>query len=109
MEHEYDPETSRLIRSVISREPRFTEQDRAELLALAAYRDGLCPRCGRPIEVCTAHEETGPTFDAEYTMCRATAALLPLRAAKEKTSDNKPNPNFPAYIFGTTIRKIRKG
>lgn len=99
----YD-DTGRLVRSVTTREPLFTDLDRAELLALGVYRAGLCPLCGRPISVCTSHEEFGPEFRAEYTMCRATAAQLEIQRA---ITDNgkKQNPNAAAYLWSTTIRK----
>ena len=49
----------RLVRSVTVREPEWTEQDRAEILALGLYRSRLCPLHGGPIEECTSPEETG--------------------------------------------------
>lgn len=92
------------MRSVTTREPLFTEQDRAELLALALYRDGLCPKCGRPVDECTSDEEAGPSFGATYKVCRSTLALL---EAQRALSDGgkKPRPNAPAYLWGTTMRK----
>lgn len=87
-----------------TREPRFTEQDRAELIALSLYREGLCPLCKRPIEICTSHEETGPGFVASYTACRATLAILAEQRAQ--TDDGrKPRPNAPAYLWTTAERK----
>lgn len=67
-EHEYDGE--RLVRSVTTREPLYTEQDRAELHALGVYRDGLCPACGGPLDECTSHEATGPKFRPSWLLCR---------------------------------------
>lgn len=87
-----------------TREPRFTEQDTAELLALALYREGLCPKCGRPIEVCTSHEATGPEITASYVVCRSTLAIL----EQERGMTNggkKPRPNAPAYLWSTTVRE----
>lgn len=101
-EHEYDA-GGRLVRSVTIREPEFTEQDRGELLALAVYREGLCPLCGRPLEVCTSHEETGPEFTANFTACRATLAIIEQQRALSD-GGKKPRPNAPAYLWGTTIR-----
>lgn len=85
-----------------TREPLFTEQDRAELIALAIYRDGLCPKCGRPIEVCTSNEEGGPQFEVTWQTCRATRDLL---ERQRGTYGEKQHPNQAAHLWGTTIRK----
>lgn len=88
-----------------TREPRFTEQDRAELLAYDLYLEGLCHLCGRPLAVCTADEEkTGTDFVADYIPCRSTLAIL---ASQRALTDDgrKPRPNAPAYLWSTTIRK----
>lgn len=45
-------------------------------MALAIYRDSLCPKCGMPFEVCTSHEDTGPEFTVRVRRCRATDAKL---------------------------------
>lgn len=92
-----------LVRSVTTREPRYTEQDRAELLALALHREGLCPLCKRPIEVCTSHEETGPEFSATYTVCRSTLAVLEEQRGLTD-GGRRPRPNAPAYLWSTTMR-----
>jgi hypothetical protein len=89
---------------VTTREPLWTEQDRAELIALAIYREGLCPKCGRPVEVCTSDEASGPGFDATYSTCRSTLAILEQQRAISDGGKN-PKPNAPAYLWGTTIRK----
>jgi hypothetical protein len=102
-EHQYDG-AGRLVRSMTVREPLYTEQDRAELLAYELYLEGLCPLCGQPVEVCTSHEETGPEFTATYTMCRATAAQLERQRAMTD-GGRKPRLNAPAYLWST----IRKG
>lgn len=85
-----------------TREPLYTEQDRAELIALAVYRDGLCPACGRPLEVCTSDEETGAQFEVTWKTCRATRDLLERQRA---AYGEKDHPNRPAHLWGTTIRK----
>lgn len=72
------------------------------MLALAEYRAGLCPLCGRSVRVCTSHEETGPGFVAEYTACRATLAQLEKR--RSLTKDGKPSENAPAYLW--TVKQI---
>jgi len=101
-EHQYD-DAGRLVRSVTTREPEFTDQDRGELIALAVYREGLCPLCGRPLDVCTSHEDTGPEFAATWTACRATLAILEKQRAI--SDGKKPKPNAPAYLWAATIRK----
>jgi hypothetical protein len=83
VEHQYDGE--RLVRSVITREPLYTEQDRAELLALALYRDGLCPVCGGQLSECTSHEATGPKFKASAVRCRRRDVLSMAQTAKQDT------------------------
>ncbi len=94
----------RLVRSYTRAEPRYTEQDRAELIALALYREGLCHLCGRPLEVCTSQEETGPAFVADYTVCRA--ALAKIELWRGMTDDGKKNlPNAGAYLSAIKTRK----
>jgi len=89
---------------VTTREPLYTEQDRAELIALVVYRDSLCPKCGRLLDVCTSDEETGPQFEVRQSTCRSTLAIAEL---KNSLTDNgkKPIPYGEARLFGTTIRK----
>lgn len=92
----------RVVRTVTTREPEWTEYDRALMLALSVYRDSLCPKCGRPIEVCTAPEESGPQYEAVWRTCGATRYLLEKQRA---TYGDKPHPNRDAHLWGTTIRK----
>jgi hypothetical protein len=54
--------------------------------------------------VCTSHEETGPEFEAEYTVCRATLAQLErVRAMTE--GGEKSLPNARAYLWAIKTRK----
>ncbi|TDB82941.1 hypothetical protein E1091_18545 [Micromonospora fluostatini] len=70
-----------------TREPEWTEQDRAEVLALALYRRELCPcGCGHRYADTTSPEATGPRFAAERVVCRARLALMEAQQAAE-TSD----------------------
>jgi hypothetical protein len=72
-----------LVRSVTTREPEWTELDRAEVLALAEYRASLCPcGCGYLTSDTTSRWETGPEFDATHTTCRARAALVEAQNAE---------------------------
>ena len=81
---EYEHADGLVVRSVTYREPLYTEQDTALLLALAEYRAQLCPACGGPLAECTSHEATGPTFTAEFVRCRRRDALSMAQNAKER-------------------------
>lgn len=73
--HVYD-RRGRQIRSVTVSEPRWTDEDRAEVLAWALYRRSLCPcGCGHPARETTSHEETGPQYKATRIRCRARDVL----------------------------------
>lgn len=83
-------------------EPRWTDQDRAEVLAWREYQDSLCHLCGRPLEVCTSHEETGPQFTAKVSaVCRVTLAQLELYRAMTD-GGKKSLPNERAYLWAVT-------
>ncbi len=59
------------------REPRWTEQDRAELLALDLFRSLKCPcGCGLDMADTTSQEDGGPQFVASRVICRARLALI---------------------------------
>jgi hypothetical protein len=89
---------------VTTTEPRFTELDRGELLALAMHREGLCPLCGKPLDECTSNEEVGPAFAVEYTACRATMAKIEKQRAMFGDS-KKPDPYAPSYLWAVTTRR----
>lgn len=86
-EYEYDPDTGRLLRTVTTSEPEWTEQDRAEILALALYRSWLCPKCDGLLEECTSREEDGPEYRVRKIRCRATDELL---AEQSVTKSDRP-------------------
>lgn len=71
------------------------------MLALALYRDGLCPLCGRPRRVCAAAEGTH-AFDVVWEVCQATRRLSEFKRATY-TDDNYPD--RAAHLLGTTIKK----
>lgn len=76
---------NRLIRSVTSREPEWTEEDRAEILALRLFRAQYCPcGCGQKYADTTSPEETGPQFVVERTVCRARLALIEAQEANKR-------------------------
>jgi hypothetical protein len=64
----------------------WTEQDRAEVLALQLYRDSFCPcGCGLKAEDTLAPEESGPGFVVNQITCQARIVILEeQRAAAEK-------------------------
>ncbi|MGW5556848.1 hypothetical protein ACWER9_06450 [Micromonospora sp. NPDC003944] len=87
------------MRSVTTREPEWTEQDRAEVLALALYRAEFCPcGCGQRYVETTSDEETGPQFTADRVVCRARLALLEAQKAAA-TQD---------VVGGARIWRVRK-
>ena len=89
------------MRSVTVREPEWTEQDLAEVLAYADYEAGLCPGgCGHLLSDTTTHEDDGPEFDATATTCRACAARLEAQRAK---ADN--NPDASARIWTISMKR----
>lgn len=49
--HEYD-EAGRVVRSVTTAEPEWTEADRGLVLALLAEQRETCSACGHPMSVC---------------------------------------------------------
>ncbi len=89
------------MRAVTTREPLYTEQDRAELLALDVYRAGLCPLCGRPREVCTAPEGTYQ-IDTVWEVCQATRAVAEIQAGTY-TDDNYPHRR--AHLWGARLTR----
>ncbi len=72
------------------------------MIALALYREGLCPLCGGPIRLCTAPEEGGPEFEVIWQTCGATRTKL---EAQRGAYADKEHPNRAAHLWGTRIRK----
>lgn len=72
----YD-DLGRLVSSVP--EVEWDESEQTVMLALKHYRDGLCPKCGGPLALCTdpANEmryDAGLPFRCHATTARARAA-----------------------------------
>jgi hypothetical protein len=90
---------------VTTSEPAWTEQDRAEILALALYRSWLCPcGCGQLVEDTTADEATsGVSFAVTRSTCRARLALLEAQRAADQ--GKQPSPNAPARLWRIQTRK----
>lgn len=78
---EYEHDERGHYRSVTIREPEWTEQDTAELLALAEYRASLCECCGMPKDVVWVHERDAPRFVVKKWPCQARKVLNVSQAA----------------------------
>jgi hypothetical protein len=89
---------------VTTREPRYTDLDRAELLALALYRDGLCPLHGGPLADCD-FDERGNVPDVLVNSRYCQAEVSRIEAINAATDPKKPNPYAGARMWATTIRK----
>jgi hypothetical protein len=88
---------------VTTRESRWTEQDRAEVLALAAYRAGLCAcGCGLPSAETTAPEQDGPVYAITQATCTARLALL---EAQRGAAEKRGNENAPARVWAISKQK----
>jgi hypothetical protein len=71
-----------LISSTTTRQPRWTEQDRAEIFALLLYRERPCPcGCGQPAELTLQPEAEGPGWLVDQITCTARLALLEAQRA----------------------------
>ncbi len=81
-----------LVRSVTTREPAWTEQDTALLLALADYRDTLCDCCGFPKAITQGQERLdGPRFAISKRWCLARRTLIETQQAYTRNGkDVKP-------------------
>lgn len=64
-----------MVRSTTTREPLWTEQDLAELVALAQYRATLCDCCGLPKRMTQVHERDIPRFVVGRKTCWARKTL----------------------------------
>ncbi len=111
-EFEYDG-AGRLVRAVTTREPLYTEQDVAELTALAVWRDSLCPHCHRPIDDCRAATEgSGAKFEISRRVCHAQLALVESQAAVHDAETDRgkkqPPPVAAARIWSLSVRPARR-
>lgn len=96
----------RLVRSTTVAEPEWTEQDRAEILALGLYRSWLCPcGCGHLSEDTTSHEERGPQFTADRTVCRARLALIEAQRALD--DGKQPSATAAARLWHVQMKPGR--
>lgn len=85
------------MRATTTSEPRWTEQDRAEALALTLFRDRLCPcGCGQPAGLTLVPEDEGPGWTVQQTTCTARLALLESQRA---AVENRGTDNAPARLW----------
>ena len=101
-EHEYDA-GGRLVRSVTTREAEWTEQDLAEVLALAEYRDSLCECCGLPKADVQVHERDAPKFIVSKRYCHARKTLLESQAGFFE--GKKPDPAHGALLWSVRVER----
>lgn len=92
-EFEYDAE-DRIIRTVTTREPEWTEQDRAEILALGVYEASRCP-CGCGLDAIDA-QNPSVEFEISQSTCNARLALL---EAQRGANEHRGSENAPARLW----------
>jgi hypothetical protein len=68
-EHEYDDQ-GRIVRTVVTREPEWDDDSRAEMLALAEYEAGMCSGCGLHRSLCS---DPSNHFTFEFDVCTVAA------------------------------------
>lgn len=85
--HEYD-DAGRLVRTTVTREPEWDDQQRANMLALAEYEADLCA-CGLPKDVA----DTDPDLRAKYRTCPVCAGL-----AKEARRQHKADESAVRHL-----------
>lgn len=89
----YDEE-GRWVRTLVMREPEWSEEDRARVLAFVEWERGFCPcGCGIRIEDAYNPDQAFMVHDAK---CRARVALEKVkRADKAKAEKASPNGKLP--------------
>lgn len=73
-EHEYDAD-GRLVRSVTRREAEWTDEERANVLALIDYEGQCCPGCGGYLPETTSAEHEGQYTTEPPMRCHACTAI----------------------------------
>lgn len=82
-----------------TREPEWSEEDVAWLLALAAYRATRCPACGGDISECTSPDAEGGFEVPPPTRCQAKTALVIAQ------QDYKDSPQPEALLWRAKRRR----
>lgn len=83
-EHEYT-KRGRLVRTVTTAEPEWTEADRGLVLALLAEQRETCPMCGHPMSVCR-DQNTAGQWQVKEQICQPSRIS---QAAAESVSESK--------------------
>lgn len=92
------------MRSVTTREPEWTEEDVAELLALAEFRASLCDCCGMPKSIVQGLERDAPDFVVSKRYCLARRALIETQQAFTDNGKNS-KPVHGALQWGISMKK----
>lgn len=98
--YEYDGQ-GRMVRS--TPESEWNDQQVALMVALEEYEQGLCKRCGNPLEETTdpGHDFNNPLAKAVYLPAPGTPVQCHCCAALERSEQqtNAQNPQFPAAML----------
>jgi hypothetical protein len=85
-------------------ETEWDEDERAWVIALQVYREGLCPVCGGPVDEChapmTLDEARRGRFVVEQSVCLRTREL---RKAMKEAHETAEEPG--ALVFTTRRRE----
>lgn len=103
---EYEYENDRLVRSTTTRDPEWTEQDTAEMLALAEYRDSLCDCCGLPVSMTLVDERDAPRFIVSKKYCLARRTLIESQQAFTNNG-KEAKPVHQALRWSVQVKKTR--
>jgi hypothetical protein len=68
------------------------------MMALAAYRAGLCPSCGLPRAECMA-DENEDRYKVDAVRCHATTARVTAAAARQKNGD----PHLEGLLYSVEL------
>lgn len=93
--YEYDDETGRLIKSVTTHDPAWTEEDLAYAQAYRRNENDRCPGCGLPLSETTKPENEGVYEAPPPTRCHA---CTPLEVRKGEYTQSPPGLLFRVYL-----------
>lgn len=102
---EYERATDgNIVRATATREPLWTEQDTAEMLALTEYRESLCDCCGLPKAMTQGEERDAPRFVVSKKYCLARRTMIESQLAL--TNNGKDiKPAYQALRWSVQVRK----
>lgn len=91
----------RVVRTIT--EPAWTDDDRALMLALQLYEDGLCSGCGQPKDRAW-HPDMDGWYEAYTYECNACSTVQDRRVAYHSVVDERPAgdllPEMPFALSG---------